>query len=286
LTQGPNKKTIQLILCFLLIKTSVLAQTINPYNYLATLRFGIRYQDYFINKRTQVFPVSFLFNTTQDGNNDGKINVEDACENIITYAIGDSVYGTSRSGLKKRGPNNQTPTVYFHFTKQNGYDIYQYWLYYADNDYLNNHEHDWEKYFVYVKNNVPQYIGLSSHKKFKIYLWNDFPKDNEHPIIGVRSGSHAMDIENKKGVEIRYNGEIKKRKGKLINGDNKKTPWKLYSNDSGITDVLSFEETPDCFFNGDPLYKLKILSNGKENEACSPAPWKRIEWEHPPIPLQ
>ncbi|MGB3946762.1 MAG: NPP1 family protein [Bacteroidia bacterium] len=279
-----KKRYIICILCFLFFTPIAKGQSINPYIYLATLRFGINYQDYFVRKSTQVFPVCFLFNITQDGNNNGIIDVEDACENIVGYAIGDSIYGTSRSGLVNRGPNNQSPAIYFNFIQHNGYDIYQYWLYYADNDYLNNHEHDWEKYFVYVKNNTPHYIGLSSHKKFIIYPWANVPKEDEHPIIGVRSGSHAMDIKNKKGVEINYKGEVKKRKGKLIQGDNTKNSWKIYCNNKNVTNTIFFKQAPDCFFNGDPLYKRKILSNGNENEACSPAPWKRMEWEQPPMP--
>ena len=152
------------VLSFLWIGFHASAQTIDPCKYIATLQFDNKYQDYLKTKREQLFPVSYTFNTTQDANNDGGITAEDACENIVKYAIGDSIYGTGRTGIAARGPNDQLPAVYFHYVKYDEYEVYEYWLYYADNDYLNNHEHDWEKYFVYVKNNLPVYTRCRFHE--------------------------------------------------------------------------------------------------------------------------
>jgi hypothetical protein len=75
------------------------SQKIDPYKFIATLTFADTYHDYFTNKHEQVFPISFSFNTKQDGNADGVIDVEDACENIVQYAIGDSIHGTGRTGI-------------------------------------------------------------------------------------------------------------------------------------------------------------------------------------------
>lgn len=83
-----------LLLLFLLFTFSIgitFSQNVDPYKFIATLEFANRYQDYFRTKHEQVFPVSFNFNTLQDGNGDGIIDVEDACENIVRYAIGDSI---------------------------------------------------------------------------------------------------------------------------------------------------------------------------------------------------
>ncbi len=271
------------ILSFLLIVVQAVSQTIQPYRYIATLRFDNRYQDYLISKNESCFPVSFSFNTTQDGNSDGVVNVEDACENIVKYAIGDSVSGKSRTGLPNRGINDQHPAVYFHYVRSGEYDVYEYWLYYADNDYLNNHEHDWEKYFVYIKDNSPVYVWISSHNKFNLFKWSELLKDEEHIVIGVKGGSHAMHGKDKKGVQIRYSGEISKRKGRLDIGDGKKLPWKIYCNDANVKGAISYLQSPNCFFNGDPVYRsFSILSNGNEMDKCSPAPWKRTEWDNPP----
>lgn len=270
---------------FLLVKVSVFSQVIEPYKYIATLRFDNKYEDYLVFKHEQLFPVSFSFNTIQDGNKDGKTDAEDACENIVKYAIGDSICGLGRSGLLNRGPNDQRPSVYFHFVKSEGYDVYEYWLYYADNDYLNNHEHDWEKYFVYEKNNIPVYVRISSHNKFNLFSWAELLKDDEHAIIGVKGGSHAMHNKDKKGVQIRYNGEISKRAGRLDTGDKKTFPWKVYSNDSDVKNAIPYMQQPDCFFHGDPVYTtVPILSSSKEYGKCSKAPWNREEWDHPPKP--
>ena len=36
-----------------------------------------------------------------------------------------------------RGPNNQNPALYFHFATTGNYKVYEYWLYYGDNDLEN-----------------------------------------------------------------------------------------------------------------------------------------------------
>ncbi len=273
------------VLGFFLFGLPASSQTIDPYQYIATLRFDKGHLDYLFWKKERFFPVSFAFNTMQDGNGDGTVNVEDACENIVKYAIGDSVYGTGRTGLSGRGPNDQCPAVYFHFVKSGEYDVYQYWLYYADNDFLNNHEHDWEKYFVYVKDSLPVYVWISSHSKFKMFKWSELGKDQGHIVIGVFGGSHAMDNHDKNGVEIRFNGQVSKRAGRLDFGDGKHFLWKIYSNDSNVKGAIAYVQTTDCFYSGDPAYSsFPALSNGNELEECNPAPWKRKEWKNPPLP--
>lgn len=273
------------IIFFCLFNISAFSQSINPYRFIATLEFDIRYQDYFASKQEQLFPLAFSFNITQDGNGDGIVDVEDACENIIQYAIGDSIYGTGRTGVVKRGPNDQRPVVYFHYCKYAGYEVYEYWLYYADNDFMNNHEHDWEKYFVYVKEGVPLYANISHHHKFYLFSWSELQKDNDHIIIGVGGGSHAMIKNSKNGVKIRYNGEVSKNSGRLDFGDGKTWPWRIYSNDTNVTGAINYTQKPDCFFNGDPVYLyFPMLSNSKEYCKCSLAPWMRKEWNEPPNP--
>lgn len=272
------------ILLCLLFQVIVFSQNIDPTKFIATLTFDDRYQDFFSNKQEQVFPIAFLFNKTQDGNEDGIIDAEDACENIVRYAIGDSIYGTGRTGIANRGPNDQRPVVYFHFVKCANYDVYEYWLYYADNDYMNDHEHDWEKYFVYMKNEIPMYVRLSHHHNFKLFFWSEFSKDEGHIIIGVNGGSHAMNKKNKKGVKIRYNGHISKNSGRLDFGSNSKLTWRVYTNDKNVIGAINYIQSPDCFFNGDPVYpNIPGLSSKKEYEHCSKAPWIRREWDNPPV---
>ena len=250
--------------------------TIDPYKYIATFEFDG--EDFFDSGESN-FPQSFRFNTTQDANSDGTVNVEDNLENLIPFAIGNYLYGTGRSGLTNRGPNDQRPSVYFHLVKRQNYDVYEYWLYYADNDWLNDHEHDWEKYFVYVKDTTPVYIYISWHTDFNLYSWCEISKDDGHPIINVNGGSHAMEPGTQDGVVIRYNGEITKNNGRLDYGDLLTIPWLCYSNDFDVLNGISYIQSPDTFYYGDPEY----LTNSNEWGDARDAPWKRDEWDNPPV---
>jgi hypothetical protein len=251
--------------------------SINPSLYLATLTFD---GNSLLDGGETNFPISFSFNSKQDANNDGKFDVEDDLENLVLYSIGDSISGTGKTKLTGRKFNDQRPAVYFHFDTVGDYQVYEYWLYYADNDWINNHEHDWEKYFVYVKNNVPQFIRLSHHNSFTTYRWNDFPKEDSTPVIGVHRGSHAMHNFSEDGVKIRFDGKITANKGKLLHGNNEIIPWIIYSNDKNVVGEISFSEMTETFYYGDPSYAF----NGNESGDGNKAPWKRSEWENPPMP--
>lgn len=252
---------------------------IDPLKYLATLTFdGTDYLD----GGEACFPQPFLFNATQDANNSGTTDVEDNLENSVRFSIGNNILGTGRTGLATRGPNDQRPAVYFHFVSDSFYDVYQYWLYYPDNDWLNDHEHDWEKYFVYVKHNdtIPSYIKISSHQSFNAYAWSGTSKDDGHPLLGVDGGSHAMKTNIEDGVKIRYQGSISKNNGQLITGDGQTITWIIFSNDTNVTGTISYLQAPDTFYYGDPYY----LTNNNEYGQSEPAPWKRPEWDAPPAP--
>jgi hypothetical protein len=269
------KKMYLLFVLFIsLISLNLEAQNnINPYKYIATLTFDGT--DNFDSGETN-FPVSSIFNTTQDANNDSVISVEDNLENIVLFSIGDSIYGTGRTGLTNRGYNDQQPAVYFHFVETPDYNVYEYWLYYADNNWANNHEHDWEKYFIYVQDTTPIYIMLSNHIFFNTFSWYEISTDNSHPVIGVEGGSHAMKTSIEDGVQIRYNGEITQNNGSLNSADSLIIPWIIYSNDSNIINITPFIQSPDTFYGGDPEY-----SAGEYQEPYL-APWLRDEWDNPP----
>jgi len=250
---------------------------IDPYSYLATLRFdGTDWWD----TGEQNFPQTFVFNTTQDGNEDGVVDTDDALENLVRFKIGNNIYSTGRTGLTNRGPNDQRPAIYFHIASCGVYTVYEYWLYYADNDWVNDHEHDWEKYFIYFEDNLPKYIKLGSHNDFNSYTWDSFPKDNGHPRIRVEGGSHAMNDGDEDGVQIRYSGEIDKRGGRLDEGDGEIIPWVIYSNDNNIGNAVGYSQSPYIFNGGDPEYS----TNSDEYGNPSPAPWSRNEWDSPPAP--
>ncbi|NPA34483.1 MAG: hypothetical protein GXO48_06110 [Chlorobi bacterium] len=252
---------------------------IDPYKYLATLEFDG--DDWSVPmRRENVFPVRFDFNTTQDANNDGKINPEDNLENIIEYAIGNNLTGTGRTGLTNRGPNDQRPAVYYHYVDIYPWRVHQYWLYYADNDWWNDHEHDWEVYFVYTINGVPTHVAYSGHGFITIETWCDIQKDQidpSHPRLGVDGGAHAMKNTSEDGVRIRFNGVIEKRNGRLnFNVDT--IPWVIYSNDSNVINVVPYVQDPDTFWYKDPFY------GGGEYGDPRDAPWQRPRWTNPETP--
>ncbi|CAN5230130.1 hypothetical protein BH09BAC5_BH09BAC5_12450 [soil metagenome] len=247
---------------------------VSPDKYLATLQFDG--EDNF-DKGERCFPVAFNFNLFQDANGDGKIDTEDNLENLIPYAIGFQITGAGRSCFKNRGPNDQRPAVYFHYVSIGEYTVYEYCLYYADNDWINNHEHDWEKYFVYEKNGVPSYVKISRHNSFDKYEWKTIPKDSLHLLLSVNRGSHAMKVAAEDGVVISYEGKISAHAGKLNEGDGKIIPWIIYCNDSNVTGAIQYVAKPDIFYYGDPVY------GGRKKEFKEPrnAPWKRKEWDEP-----
>lgn len=248
----------------------------NPESYLPTLLFDGT--DYF-DSGERSFPVQFNFNTTQDGNNDGTVDVEDNLENYVPFAIGNNINGAGTTGRTNRTQCDQRPSIYFHRSNVGVYTVFEYWLYYADNDWLNDHEHDWEKYFVYLENGVPKYIKLSSHDSFNTVAWADIAKDDDHPMIAVDGGAHSMKNSAEDGVKIRYNGEISKNNGRLDYGDGASLPWVIYSNDPLVSNSHSYSTSVDYFFYGDPHY-------GGANELADSrdAPWNRSEWNTPPAP--
>lgn len=257
-------------------KTSDTTTSIHPEKFLATLTFDGK--DGLDNGET-CFPQSFSFNTTQDANKDGEINVEDNLENLVLFSIGNNISGMGRTGLTECGPNDQRPAIYFHYATAGIYQVYEYWLYYADNDWLNNHEHDWEKYFVYVKNDVPKFIKLSHHNSFTTYTWERFSNENGFPIIGVHRGSHAMHNVAQDGVKISHEGKITANNGKLLEGNNQSIPWIIYSNDKNVSGAILFSQSIETFYYGDPSY----FGNGKEWGDPNLSPWKRLEWSNPPL---
>lgn len=258
------------------VENSKLKSIVSAYTYLPTLKFDGK--DWWDTGET-TFPMSFRFNTNQDANGDGSINVEDNLENSIRYKIGSSLYGTGRTGLSNRGPNNQKPAVYFHVATQGVYTVYQYWYYYADNDWVNDHEHDWEKVFVYVQNGTPKYVLLSTHNDYDMKNWNEITKSGNHPVLGVNGGSHAFKTGSEDGVQITYYGKITKNNGRLDAGDGKTYAWTIYSNDSNVSGVTGYSQLPDYFYYGDPYYSFQSEWGDKRQ-----APWKRSEWNSPPAP--
>ena len=231
-----------------------------------------------------------LFNVTQDGNGDGTIDPEDALENIVRRAIGPAVTGTGRTGLPDRGPNNQVPAVYFHQVSLSGthagWMVYEYWLYYADNPALLNHEHDWEAYFVYIDpSRTPRSVRLSAHDAYTLYSWPALQSagrlDGTHPLLSLDGGSHAFQSPSSGlagGVRIGWDGSVARRGGQLDQGDGTSPGWLILSNDM-VSGAVGYTTAPGTYYYDDPYY----LGGSELGDPRQP-PWSRTQWSSPPTP--
>lgn len=273
----------RILFVFLLLPVLVEAQnskdSVDARKYLPTMLFGGTCAG---SCPEPNFPQRIDFNTTQDANGDSTVNAEDAMENLIRYAIGDSLVDTGRTGLPNRGPNDQRPAVYFHHIEQDSFEVYQYWHYYADNDWVNNHEHDVQYYFVYEQCGVPLYILLSYHNFTDIYKWENVAKEDGHPMFDVEAGSHGyQNSTDHNGVRIRYDGAVHERQGKLITPDSVKVPWLVFSNDPEAANARSYVPEPDTMYKGDPAYPFPNPCEYCDGRA---SPWLRTAWDSVKMP--
>jgi hypothetical protein len=275
-----NKRFRVINTIFLMFSFSVYAQemrneTVNPNKYLPTLTFQ---EGGFMKVSEKNFPIAIDFNTSQDANNDGKFDVEDNIENMILYVIGDNVRGKGRTGLENRGPNNQSPAVYFNYAETYSHNVYQYWYYYGENSHIENHEHDWESVFIYERDTVPVVVQLTSFGRLVNYDWKEFQQDDGHIVLGVRRGDHSFTNKPKEGVVIRYNGEIHAQDGYLYEGSGKVMPWSIYSSKDFVVNAILFDEAKTTKFHyGDEAYPR----SGKEMDMARKAPWRRRRWRRP-----
>ena len=215
-------------------------------SYLPSLQFdGTDWWD----EGEQAFPVSFTYDETP-------LNVEDNYESYATFTIN----------------SEQRPTVYVHAANYGEYRVLEYWYYYAFNDWINDHEHDWERVFVYLDNaNSPVAVSWSSHQFAFDCLWQDVPKDRDHPLLGVDGGSHAFKDKHEDGVAILWDGTIELNDGRLEPAGVDQISWNVRVDSEYVLEPSEF-----CF--GDP-----VLTGDDDNDDPKPAPWIRDEWDRPQL---
>jgi len=91
---------------------------------------------------------------------------------------------------------------YFHVVRGDSHDAYEYWYYYAFNEYVlvppslvsDNHDHDFEYAIIFVnkKNKKPEFLCLNQH------YWHNFLRlDGTIPTIYVEKGGHGLFVEHK-----------------------------------------------------------------------------------------
>ncbi len=86
------------------------------------------------------------------------------------------------------------PTIYGREYEYNDLTALQYWFFYPYNNWLNNHEGDWEMVTVFVNKytGMPDRITCAQHWDGLNYEWGDVEKvEGTHPKIFIARGSHS-----------------------------------------------------------------------------------------------
>ncbi len=103
--------------------------------------------------------------------------------NLLLPSYGYFVYG--RAGISEHYGNK--------------YVVLQYWHHYLYNDFINEHEGDWEMVEILINASdfKPKYVIYAQHEDStyhnggEIKHWGDVVKNNTHPYVYVARGSHA-----------------------------------------------------------------------------------------------
>jgi hypothetical protein len=70
--------------------------------------------------------------------------------------------------------------------------VLQYWYLYAYNDFMNNHEGDWEMVSIELSpDGIPERVGISCHEGGYVRDWDNAPKVGDQPMVYVARGSHG-----------------------------------------------------------------------------------------------
>lgn len=87
-------------------------------------------------------------------------------------------------------------TIYYHTVDTGSEIVYEYWFYYAYNDFENQHYHDWESVFVFVDKATGKVnkVAASAHEWWIPNNVLDNPGKNHMGIL-VEDGSHASAID-------------------------------------------------------------------------------------------
>ena len=106
-------------------------------------------------------------------------------------------------------------TIYYHTVDTGEEEVYEYWFYYAYNDFANKHYHDWETVYVFVDKSTEEVtrVVASAHEWWcpdNEYFNPQFAEE-EHAGILIEKGSHASCID-------RNNNGLFERETDVTNG--------------------------------------------------------------------
>ena len=194
----------------------------------------------------------------------------------------------------------QEPTAYFHRAAQPasvegiGHVVYEYWLYFAGEMLGQQQTHDWECYFVYLKEAdvagyaagaqppVPTQVGLSYHSHLHVYGWEHLSRfsysdgpGNQIASLHMEGGSHAL----RAGVNALGGQPVPSNVDELARffpGLSAQT-WAQKASEIDGRQRGKLIRGPDW-----KLVQADQLQNRPDVFGTLPAPWQRAEWDQPP----
>jgi hypothetical protein len=114
--------------------------------------------------------------------------------------------------LQRQLAAKRRPTVYWHMTRQasTGRIALEYWFLYLYNDFVDQHEADWEGVTVVVQNGAPIGATYSQHQG---RVWTQWPAatPDGHPVVYVAAGSHAnYPLPGRYAVKVCYDAGVRR----------------------------------------------------------------------------
>jgi hypothetical protein len=129
---------------------------------------------------------------------------------VIAAGISDLPDEMRKTALENYAPRsyenwkNHAPVYHYHISRDGPYTVFQYWFFYAYNDWawhggMNDHEGDWEVVYVFLDDRMrPRWVVSSRHNKIPLLYepesvyWPEVERvDETHPVVYVGCGSHA-----------------------------------------------------------------------------------------------
>jgi hypothetical protein len=127
-------------------------------------------------------------------------------EELPRFDLPPEVRESAIEGYQASQGRERNYTYYYRRMRQSGYEVLQYWFFYAYNDWassyagFNDHEGDWEGFQVFFeldsgnhRMEPPAYVCYLDHNSRISKPWDhsEVEKVGTHPVIYVAAGSHA-----------------------------------------------------------------------------------------------
>lgn len=146
---------------------------------------------------------SYVYTGTPPGETYGRYLIRfrwEYCGNCNSENCWSSCYKSERN------QNNFSNTIYSHMFVEDNSIVIQYWTFYPYNDFVNNHEGDWEHVNVWVSAQNPQYAQI---EKAEYYF---------HRKYLVRSASE-LEVMNDTHIKVYVGGESSIAQGEQSGGN-------------------------------------------------------------------